>query len=82
MIKFYQDNRKTLLRVPFNPPTCFTTYQGYQDYHVRNNEHTIIIAILYFKASNVMLMYVVVAAVAAADDGDSNALLINSYNTK
>ena len=45
----------------------------------------IIISLSYFKASNVMLIHAAAAAAAAAadvDDIDSNALLINSYNTK
>ena len=45
----------------------------------------IIISLSYFKASNVMLIHAAAAAAAAAadvDDNDSNALLINSYNTK
>ena len=80
MIKFYQDNRKIFLKVLFTPPTCCTAYQpqDYLNYHVRKIEHTIIISLLYFKASNGMLTH---AAAAAADD-DSNAPLINSYNTK
>ena len=43
----------------------------------------IIISLLYFKASNVMLIHAAAAAAAAdADDDDSNALFINSYNTR
>ena len=79
MMKFYQDNRKTFLRVPFTPPTCFTIYQpqGYLNYHVRKTENTIIISLLYFKASNIMLSHA--AAADDDDDDDSNAMLMNSY---
>ena len=74
MIKYYQDNRHTFLRVSFTAPTCFTTYQPqvYLKYHVRT--HMVITSLLYFKASNDMLMHAATAAAADGDDDDSNAL--------
>ena len=87
MIKFYQDNVKTFLRVPLTPPTCFTTYQPqvYLNYIScsKHYTHKISISLLFFKASNVMLILAAAAAAAADDDDDdnddSNALLINSF---